>query len=91
MCGILAGLAENIDSELIPISSTAKVLIVGMGADEQLAGYGRHRTAYNRDGLNGLAEELTVDKSRLWKRNLVRIFIRLVTTSVFHSFCIHFY
>lgn len=30
--------------------STSRVLIVGSGADEQCAGYGRHRTKYRLGG-----------------------------------------
>jgi hypothetical protein len=54
-------------------TSCAKVLFVGIGADEQMAGYGRHRTAFTKRGICGLASELTLDMNRLWKRNLVSI------------------
>lgn len=30
--------------------STARILLVGSGADEQCAGYGRHRTKYRLGG-----------------------------------------
>lgn len=33
-----------------PYVSRCKVLLVGIGADEQLGGYGRHRTAFRRGG-----------------------------------------
>lgn len=49
-----------------------KVLIVGIGADEQLAGYGRHRTVYQRGGEEALIQELNMDLTRLWTRNLGR-------------------
>jgi asparagine synthetase B (glutamine-hydrolysing) len=48
------------------------VLLVGTGADEQLAGYGRHRTAFRVRGGEALASELQADVSRLWLRNLGR-------------------
>ena len=52
--------------------STAKVLLVGTGADEQLGGYGRHRTVFKKRGLAGLKSELSMELGRLWKRNLGR-------------------
>ena len=36
------------------------------------AGYGRHRTTYVRSGAEGLEEELDLDCTRLWERNLGR-------------------
>jgi asparagine synthetase B (glutamine-hydrolysing) len=48
------------------------VLLSGLGADEMLGGYGRHRSAYERDGYPGLRRELNVDIGRLWDRNLGR-------------------
>lgn len=32
----------------IKYKSSARILLVGSGADEQCAGYGRHRTSYRR-------------------------------------------
>lgn len=52
--------------------SQARVLLMGHGADEQLGGYGRHRTCFVRDGWEGLSQELKLDVRRLWKRNLGR-------------------
>jgi asparagine synthetase B (glutamine-hydrolysing) len=49
-----------------------RVLLLGMGADEQMGGYGRHRKAYDQRGWRGLKEELQMDQSRLWERNLGR-------------------
>ncbi len=54
------------------IRSTCRVIIVGIGADEQLAGYGRHRTTYLRGGITSLENELNLDLTRLWQRNLGR-------------------
>jgi asparagine synthetase B (glutamine-hydrolysing) len=54
------------------------ILLVGMGADEQLGGYGRHRKAFERaqhgDDTReaALREELDLDIGRLWERNLGR-------------------
>jgi asparagine synthetase B (glutamine-hydrolysing) len=48
------------------------VFLSGLGADECLGGYGRHRTVFSRLGWKGLEEELASDFSRLWTRNLGR-------------------
>ncbi|GAB9472346.1 Vacuolar protein sorting-associated protein 33a [Globisporangium polare] len=55
-----------------PYTSTARVLLVGIGADEQLGGYGRHRTAFVNGGAQALRDELAMDMRRIWKRNLGR-------------------
>jgi len=54
------------------ITSKARVVLVGIGADEQMAGYARHRTTYNRGGYDALRAELEMEKARLWTRNLGR-------------------
>jgi len=80
--GIIGFLDANVDDDgdqspevskaKTPFHSNCKVLLVGIGADEQMAGYGRHRTTYLRDGLAGLEAEMNVDLTRLWERNLGR-------------------
>ncbi|KAL5987874.1 hypothetical protein ACLOJK_035630 [Asimina triloba] len=52
--------------------SEAKILLVGAGADEQCAGYSRHRTKYRLGGWVALEEEMKLDMQRIWKRNLGR-------------------
>nr|CAB3462426.1 unnamed protein product [Digitaria exilis] len=52
--------------------SSSRVLIVGSGADEQCAGYGRHRSKYRLGGWNALDEEMRLDVQRIWKRNMGR-------------------
>eukprot|EP00267_Zea_mays_P037411 XP_008674812.1 uncharacterized protein LOC100281484 isoform X1 [Zea mays] len=52
--------------------SRSRVLIVGSGADEQCAGYGRHRTKYRLGGWNALDQEMRLDVQRIWKRNMGR-------------------
>ncbi|KNA12864.1 hypothetical protein SOVF_122220 isoform B [Spinacia oleracea] len=52
--------------------SEARILLVGSGADEQCAGYGRHRTKYRSSSWLGLNEEMKLDMQRIWKRNLGR-------------------
>jgi asparagine synthetase B (glutamine-hydrolysing) len=53
-------------------SSRPRVLLLGMGADEQMGGYGRHRKAYDRGGVEELRTELQMDQDRFWERNLGR-------------------
>ncbi|KAL9579317.1 MAG: hypothetical protein Q9212_005178 [Teloschistes hypoglaucus] len=55
-----------------PYTSAARVLLSGLGADEVFAGYTRHATAFDRQGLQGLSDELKLDFQRLGKRNLGR-------------------
>lgn len=52
--------------------SNAEVLILGMGADEQLAGYARHRTRFEKDGFNSLISEVKMEMKRISERNLGR-------------------
>ena len=52
--------------------SPSRVVLLGTGADEQAAGYGRHRTAFRNGGEAGLVDELVADVNRLWLRNLGR-------------------
>ena len=54
------------------IQSRARVLLLGMGIDEQLGGYSRHRTAAQRHGASGLAAELIREISNISERNLGR-------------------
>ncbi|KAI8902475.1 asparagine synthase-domain-containing protein [Globomyces pollinis-pini] len=60
------------DEETVPYKSSAKVLLSGLGADEQLGGYSRHRSAYEKRGWQGLVDELSLDVSRISTRNLGR-------------------
>lgn len=53
-------------------SSRGRVLLLGMGADELLAGYARHRTAWRRGGYDALNAELDLDVGRIATRNLGR-------------------
>ncbi|CVK83580.1 related to asparagine synthases [Fusarium mangiferae] len=60
------------DSNPQPYSTTARVLLSGLGADELFGGYGRHGVAYTHRGYGGVVQELKLDVSRLGKRNLGR-------------------
>ncbi|CAG7920544.1 unnamed protein product [Penicillium olsonii] len=53
-------------------TSTARVLLSGLGADELFAGYGRHGAAFARGGFEALIAEIDLDVSRLGSRNLGR-------------------
>ncbi|KAL5033450.1 hypothetical protein RTP6_001417 [Batrachochytrium dendrobatidis] len=52
--------------------SHVKVLLSGLGADEQLGGYGRHKAKFNARSWEGLITELQLDVSRISTRNLGR-------------------
>ncbi|KAM4026268.1 asparagine synthetase domain-containing protein 1 isoform 1-T2 [Anomaloglossus baeobatrachus] len=60
------------NDEMKPYTSKSKVVLTGIGADEQLAGYSRHRVRFNRDGYRGLLEELSIEMGRISSRNLGR-------------------
>lgn len=53
-------------------TTTARVLLSGLGADELFGGYQRHAIAFARRSYIGLIEELELDVNRLGKRNLGR-------------------
>ncbi|XP_005097947.1 asparagine synthetase domain-containing protein 1 [Aplysia californica] len=55
-----------------PICSRARVLLCGMAADEQFAGYSRHRATFNKFGWEGLVKELQEEMWRISARNLGR-------------------
>ncbi|KAJ1986225.1 hypothetical protein GGI25_006391 [Coemansia spiralis] len=55
-----------------PYTGVARVLLLGMGADEQLGGYSRHRAAWERGGWQELGQEIRLDVQRISTRNLGR-------------------
>ncbi|XP_067843812.1 asparagine synthetase domain-containing protein 1 [Heptranchias perlo] len=63
---------SNSNGEIQPYISTAKVVLTGIGADEQLAGYSRHRVHYKTSGFEGLVKELGMELCRISSRNLGR-------------------
>ncbi|KAM8933803.1 asparagine synthetase domain-containing protein 1 [Pelodytes ibericus] len=62
----------NSNVELKPYTSPSKVVLTGIGADEQLAGYSRHRVRFKTMGHAGLLEELSMELGRISSRNLGR-------------------
>ncbi|KAJ8084263.1 hypothetical protein PM082_003031 [Marasmius tenuissimus] len=61
------------DSEPVPYKSTARVLLNGLGSDELLGGYGRHRTAFTHvGGWEAVIKELQLEIERIPTRNLGR-------------------
>lgn len=41
-----------------PYTTPARVLLNGLGSDELLGGYGRHRTAYTSGGWSAVIQEV---------------------------------
>ncbi|XP_013399902.1 asparagine synthetase domain-containing protein 1 isoform X1 [Lingula anatina] len=66
------GILRITDTEMVNYTSTARVVLVGMGADEQLAGYSRHRVKFNTNGWQGLVDEIDMEIKRISSRNLGR-------------------
>ncbi|XP_010527975.1 PREDICTED: asparagine synthetase domain-containing protein 1 [Tarenaya hassleriana] len=60
------------DNQRVKYKSEARVLLIGAGADEQCAGYGRHRTKFRNGSWVSLHKEMKLDMQRIWKRNLGR-------------------
>lgn len=54
------------------VRSAARVLLLGIGADEHVAGYARHRTSFGYGAWPRLQAELATDTGRIWQRNLGR-------------------
>ncbi|ODN76195.1 hypothetical protein L202_06116 [Cryptococcus amylolentus CBS 6039] len=53
------GSLRHADGTTTPYHVTAKVYISGLGADEQLGGYSRHRHAFNTNSWQGLIDEVS--------------------------------
>jgi len=53
-------------------TSTARVLLNGLGSDELMGGYGRFRTAFKHGGWQAIVDELQLELDRIPVRNLGR-------------------
>ncbi|KAL9548090.1 hypothetical protein MBANPS3_005850 [Mucor bainieri] len=62
----------HVDGHTVDYESHARVLISGLGADEQLGGYSRHREAYRHGSWERLIQETQLDVDRISTRNLGR-------------------
>nr|CAD7264106.1 unnamed protein product [Timema shepardi] len=63
------------DNNSLPVTlflTLEQVVLLGMGADEQLGGYMRHRTTLRQRGWQALLAELRHDLARISTRNLGR-------------------
>ncbi|KAJ6215663.1 hypothetical protein RDWZM_010163 [Blomia tropicalis] len=60
------------DINSFAVYTRARIVLLGMGADEQLGGYSRHRNAFNRNGWSSLINEMIIDIERISRRNLGR-------------------
>lgn len=70
--GTLTSSADVNISQTHEYTSTARVLLSGLGADELFGGYSRHASAFTRGGYNTLNDELELDFNRIGSRNLGR-------------------
>ena len=70
--GICCSSSDTSKSAVENYTTSARILLSGLGADELFAGYGRHGVSFNRSGFEGLIAEIHLDVSRLGQRNLGR-------------------
>lgn len=67
------GIVRNSESDQPQAyTSTSSVILSGLGADELLGGYIRHKNAFKHAGWQGLLDELQLDVDRIHTRNLGR-------------------
>ncbi|KAK0208534.1 asparagine synthase-domain-containing protein [Desarmillaria ectypa] len=59
-------------AEYVAYTSPARVLLNGLGSDELLGGYGRHRSAFNSGSWQAVISELQLEIQRIPVRNLGR-------------------
>ncbi|PAA87862.1 hypothetical protein BOX15_Mlig014159g1 [Macrostomum lignano] len=59
-------------AQQVTYRSPSKVILCGMGADELLCGYSRHRYIYSQHGYPAVAAEVSMEIKRIAQRNLGR-------------------
>lgn len=79
------GQIKDEEGKLAPYTSQAKVLLSGLGADEQLGGYSRHKDQFEASSWRGLIHELQLDLDRISTRNLGKVDVDIF----FSSICLH--
>jgi asparagine synthetase B (glutamine-hydrolysing) len=61
------------EEESVEVTTPARVVFSGLGADELAGGYkGRHRMSFRLGGARAVENEIDADLGRLWCRNLGR-------------------
>ncbi|KAJ2928771.1 hypothetical protein H1R20_g8336, partial [Candolleomyces eurysporus] len=63
---------SDMNADATPYESPARVVLSGLGSDELLGGYGRHRSAFKTGGWPAVIEELQLEIDRIPTRNLGR-------------------
>lgn len=66
------GHMDEQENNVTEYTTTARVLLCGLGADELFGGYARHAAAFTRGGYEALNDELELDFKRIGTRNLGR-------------------
>ncbi|KAK6854093.1 Asparagine synthetase domain-containing protein, partial [Apiospora arundinis] len=64
--------SADFDADAPMVTTPARVLFSGLGADELFGGYSRHVRAFEREGYPALVDELELDIARIGQRNLGR-------------------
>jgi len=63
---------KYLDEDDALVTTDAKVVFSGLGADEVFGGYARYKTAFQRGGVEAMEQEMSLDLDRIWHRNMGR-------------------